>query len=369
MKSKLSCPIKSAARAISALRSAGIQVSGGRIRGNNYVFFVHSKQESGALSALKGRGIECKLIRSGGGKYIKSRLALNAGVLIASVMALVAGIICSLFVFKAEVACEDKTTSALIMQILQENVGKRKSEIDEKALTEEIYASADNVSFVHLKVKGSTLSATVIMQNETPDEPASAENVYALCDGVVESIAVFSGTAEVKAGDVIKKGELLISGRRVVGQDDMGEDVYESCPASGVVTARTYTGGRTKVPASYAEKVRTGRSESYDILNLCGIVIGKDGGCEYEFYERAERVQNYSSLPPFSLTKVTYYELNAHIRDISQADLDVIVAQKQAEYLAELQGSEVLSEHKSIKKLDNYYIIDIYYEHIASAAG
>ena len=368
MKSKLSCPIKSAARTISALRSAGIQVSGGRIRGNNYVFFVHSKQESGALSALKGRGIECKLIRSGGGKYIKSRLALNAGVLLASVMALVAGIICSLFVFKAEVACEDKTTSALVMQILQENVGKRKSEIDEKALTEEIYASADNVSFVHLKVKGSTLSATVIMQNETPDESASAENVYALCDGVVESIAVFSGTAEVKPGDVIKRGDLLISGRRITGQDDMGNDVYEACPASGVVTARTYTGGRTRVPLSYAEKVRTGNFVTYNLLNLCGIRAGSDKGCGYEYYEREETSRKFAALLPFSLTSVTYYELTSRIVETSEADLDVIMARKQAEYLSSLQGAEILNAYKDVKKLDNYYIIDIYYEHIAPAA-
>ena len=368
MKSRFSCRVKYVARVISALRSAGIQVCKGRAKGDVYVFFVHSKQEDAAVAALKSRGIEYELVQSGGVKYLKKRAAAGAGLIAAAAVTLIACIVCSLFVFDVRVSCEDKMTAALITQILQENVGKRKSEIDEEALEEEIYAQAENVSFVHLKIRGGILTANAVMQNETPEKPEERENVYALCDGVVESIAVFSGTAEVKPGDVIKRGDLLISGRRITGQDDMGNDVYEECPASGVVTARTYTGGRTRVPLSYAEKVRTGNFVTYNLLNLCGIQVGSDKGCGYEYYEREETRRKFAALLPFSLTSVTYYELSSRIVETSEADLDVIMARKQAEYLSSLQGAEILNAYKDVKKLDNYYIIDIYYEHIAPAA-
>lgn len=368
MKSKLSCSVKSVSRAVSALRSAGVQVRRGKIQGDKYVFFVHSKREKTALSALKSRGIECRVEESGGAEYLKKRLVLNAGALLAAVFAVIVCAVCSLFVFKVEVYCENAPTAALITQFLDENRGKAKSGIDEKALEERIYELDDNVSFVHLKVKGCVLTANVIMQNAYPQEQPVRENVYALCDGVVESVAVFSGTAEVKRGDVIKTGDLLISGKRQVGQDDMGEPIYECCPADGVVTVKTYTGGRTVLPLSYTEKVRTGNSVSYKILNICGVTLGKDGGCDYEFYERKERTDSYAYLPPFDLRVVTYYELNEHIRDISQADIDVVVAEKQAEYLSKLKGADILNTYKKVEKTDTAYIIDIYYEHIASAA-
>lgn len=368
MKSRLSCSVKSVSRAVSALRSAGVQVRRGKIQGDKYVFFVHSKREKAALSALKSRGIECRVEESGGAEYLKKRLALNAGALLAAIFAVIICQVCSLFVFKVEVYCENATTAALITQFLDENKGKAKSGIDEKALVERIYELDDNVSFVHLNVKGCVLTANVIMQNADPQEQPVRENVYALCDGVVESVAVFSGTAEVKRGDVIKTGDLLISGKRQVGQDDMGEPLYESCPADGVVTVKTYTGGRTVLPLSYTEKVRTGNSVSYKILNICGVTLGKDGGCDYEFYERKERTDSYAYLPPFDLRVVMYYELNEHIRDISQADIDVVVAEKQAEYLSKLKGADILHTYKKVEKTDTAYIIDIYYEHIASAA-
>ena len=65
---------------------------------------------------------------------------------------------------------------------------------------------------------------------------------------------------------------------------------------------------------------------------------------------------------------VTYYEINEHIRDISQADIDVVVAEKKAEYLSKLKGADILNTYKKVEKTDTAYIIDIYYEHIASAA-
>ena len=135
MKSKLSCSVKSVSRAVSALRSAGVQVRRGKIQRDKYVFFVHSKREKTALSALKSRGIECRVEESGGAEYLKKRLALNAGALLAAVFAVIICAVCSLFVFKVEVYCENATTAALITQFLDENRGKAKSGIDVRIVT------------------------------------------------------------------------------------------------------------------------------------------------------------------------------------------------------------------------------------------
>ena len=102
MKSRFSCRVKYVARVISALRSAGIQVSKGRAKGDIYVFFVHSKQEDAAVAALKSRGIEYELVQSGGVKYFKKRAAAGAGLIVAAAVAVIAGVGCSRFLFDVQ---------------------------------------------------------------------------------------------------------------------------------------------------------------------------------------------------------------------------------------------------------------------------
>lgn len=364
MKSTLGVNVRKTSQTLGALRSARIPVTRGEVRGDRYVFRVPARLEERATEALKGRGIECKLLIKGGAYRVKKEAKASAGILLSCVLALACAIICSLFVFRAKVVCDNESTRALIMQIVQEKVGSGvlRSHIDEGLITREIYERAEDAAFVHVKAEGSVLYVNVIMQDAKPPVNEERDNIYASQAGIVEKIAVFSGTAEVSAGDVVKEGDLLISGRRVTGQTDKGEDIYEDCPADGVVVARVWVGGRTQIPAAAARRVRTGEQVSYTLANICGITFGEDGGCEFEDYERRETTRDYAGIPPIKLTYITYYETKTEIYEISEADIEVIAAQKQTEYFSSLAGARVLNTYKNVKKLDNSYALDIYYE-------
>ena len=170
------------------------------------------------------------------------------------------------------------------------------------------------------------------------------------------------------AYDVNERGDLLIAGKRVVGTNDKGEEIFESCPAAGTVTARVYVGGRRLLPESRVTAVPTGRSVTFTLLDLCGVVWGKDKGSPFENFIRREEEELFCALPAFSLTRITYEEIKYEVCALTEGDLDACAAQMRAEFAPLIAGARVLDSYNNIKKLDNCYALDIYYEVVREIA-
>lgn len=74
--------------------------------------------------------------------------------------------------------------------------------------------SSDNIGWVNINRRGNVAYVTVKEKNlyEEKEESKGYSNIVASADAVIDEIIVKSGIACVKAGDTVKKGELLISG-------------------------------------------------------------------------------------------------------------------------------------------------------------
>ena len=73
----------------------------------------------------------------------------------------------------------------------------------------------EDVAWISINRDGVVAMVEVRMRaktDATPPEPYEASNVVAAFDGVVEEIIVEEGTPLVKRGDVVRKGDILISG-------------------------------------------------------------------------------------------------------------------------------------------------------------
>ena len=78
--------------------------------------------------------------------------------------------------------------------------------------------------------------------------------MVAVRGGIVDSVQVFAGTAQVKAGDIVQKGQVLISGTER-GQDEQLAPVQ----ARGVVTARCWRSYTVQMPLWDIESEETDR--------------------------------------------------------------------------------------------------------------
>lgn len=105
-----------------------------------------------------------------------------------------------------------------VMSALAESgvkVGTLQKSIDCKKV-ENALASKLNVAYALVSKRGSTLAVKLV---DTQDAPpiinlASPRNLVASCDGVVTRLVVVQGTACVKVGDNVTKGQVLIEGKR-----------------------------------------------------------------------------------------------------------------------------------------------------------
>ncbi|NLY74132.1 MAG: sporulation protein YqfD [Firmicutes bacterium] len=79
-----------------------------------------------------------------------------------------------------------------------------------------------------------------VVKRKNPPPPSSGCDLIAERDGLITKVAVIRGRAVVKEGDVVARGDLLISGRLSRIDPETGTVVVENIPASGIVEARVW---------------------------------------------------------------------------------------------------------------------------------
>ena len=92
--------------------------------------------------------------------------------------------------------------------------GQLLSELDTKAVARDAQLASQSLSFVGINVRGTVAYVHVIERKAQAGESGSREggNLIASSDAVIDSLAVRRGEIAVKRGQVVKKGDLLVSG-------------------------------------------------------------------------------------------------------------------------------------------------------------
>lgn len=161
-------------------------------------------------------------------------------------------------------------------------------EIESRLLT-----TSQGIAWVSINMRG-TVAYVQIRPLLTPDEAGSngeTVNLVAGGEGIVESVRLMAGEVVVKPGDLVRKGQLLISGVR-----DVGVDGFALTEARGEVMARTTHTIRVEIPLSYEQKVYTGEKKREKTLFFFGkaIKVTKSTGIIGGNCDTIKRLEIYS---------------------------------------------------------------------------
>ena len=125
----------------------------------------------------------------------------------------------------------------------------RKAELD-------FILSFDEISSISINIKGNYAYVDVIERRTPPpfDDTSGIYDVVASEDGVITSVEAIRGSPMFKAGDVVLKGETLISA--------FSTGIYETiraCHAKGSVYALVYRNFTVQIPFDYTCLLYTSR--------------------------------------------------------------------------------------------------------------
>ena len=149
--------------------------------------------------------------------------------------------------------------------------GAWKRRVDTQAVTNGLLEDFADISWVSVGIHGTdatiklaeTIEKVEMIDQETPCD------IVAAADGVILQITAERGTPLVAAGDVVKKGDVLISSALTIGLE--GEEQHtEYTAAEGTVTARIWRRLTEELPLQYEETVYSGEEKENHSLLVSG---------------------------------------------------------------------------------------------------
>ncbi len=183
--------------------------------------------------------------------------------------------IMSLYIWDIDVSGGSKYTPEAILKFLSTNdikPGIKKKKIDGSKIEEDIRLAYDDIGWVSAEVKGTRLIVKITETNmPVPIVEATApSHMVATKDAVIKEIVTRTGTPKVKAGDVVRKGDILVSGVVEV-MDDFG-GVLDRKPviASADIVCSSYYDYKDSFPLTHTIRIFTGHKKTGYYINILG---------------------------------------------------------------------------------------------------
>lgn len=195
-------------------------------------------------------------------KRNRKRKGFFVGVLICTILVY----LMSLYIWNIEVLGGYKYTPEALIKFLGENdikVGIKKKLIDGNRIEEDIRLAYEDIGWVSVEVKGTRLIIKITETNmPAPIKDATApSHIVASKNAVIKEIVTRTGTPLVKAGDVVRKGDIIVSG--VVEVMDDFEGIIDKKPvvASADILCRSYYDYNDSFSLNHTVKMYTNKQK------------------------------------------------------------------------------------------------------------
>lgn len=265
--------------------------------------------------ALDKSGIIVYIINIYGFARTLSRYSTRFGLMLGVLAFLSFLWLSTLFVWKVEVDGTELLSKEQVRAELKEMgvyPGRPLSGIDKSSVRNEFLSNHPELSWAALNFKGTTVSLTVKETSERPGSDTDCENnngglLVAETDGIIRSILVYEGSAAVKEGSVVRKGDVLITGLiSGSGLQITDNPILRFGNARGSVKAEV--GGSAEITVPFDEVISTKTQGK-----RCGRTISVFG-LQFDFGEISE-TEAVSASSERSVTVFGVIELPITVKD------------------------------------------------------
>ena len=168
------------------------------------------------LRNIKRYGTRIKIIKKRGLPFWLYKYKKRSGILVGAVIFLIIIKMLSLHIWNISVVgCEKIKTKDIRSSCDELSIkqGIRKNKIKPHIDAQRLLLLRNDIAWASLNVEGCVLTVNITEIKEgKKDENQYPCNLKASCDGIIRKIDVTSGNTIVKVGDVVNKGDILVSG-------------------------------------------------------------------------------------------------------------------------------------------------------------
>ena len=260
------------------------------------------------------------------------------------------------FVWNVDIIEENELEVPNIVQDL-ENIGLKKgclkSKIDTKEIINKIRLERNDIAWMGIELKGTNVIVKIVKSTEKPEIIDESEYCSIVSDkaGVITKINAQNGTANVKVGDTIKEGDILINGW-MEGKFTGIRYVH----AKGEIEAKVWHTKHKKILYNTTEKKETGNEENkYEIkFNNFKINLYKKLS-KFEIYDTIETEKNLKLFSDFYLPISIVKKTNKEVEETQKQYTATEAKAVGVEELQEELDSEIENKDSIVNKNINAY--------------
>ena len=191
--------------------------------------------------SARNSGMKVKILRKRGFPFLIKNNRARAGVLVGLLLVICSLALSTCMLWNIEITGNEKIKSEILMESLNNNgvkIGVFKSKLDTIEIQNKLLDEYKDLSWVSINIFGTKAVLEVKENSEKPQiaDATTPMNIIAKKDGLIVLVEGHKGTNAVKEGDVVVKGDLLISGV-TINADGSEKTIH----ATGKVYAKTLT--------------------------------------------------------------------------------------------------------------------------------
>ena len=345
---------------VNVLTKSGVKIKKLKVFGRECEFCVSGGDFSALKRVLGEQGREVSVVSDGTFCGFIKKNALRIGLYLGLIMTIAVIFFYSSIVTRVQIYGNSLVADEIILSALESvaELPLKKDKID-KDLLERTVISLEGISSASVEIRGNTVLINVYEELPKAEMPDMTDftDITSLYDGVITRIIVYSGTAAVKKGDPVRKGQVLISSDVVI--DEEKGLVAKEKPLGDVYATVWVTKTLIYEPTTIVRR-RTGRTER--VIKF--FAPEKEYKGEFATYEVENKSYYLDGIAPFKVFVTTYYE----VEEVEEAfDFDKNkdgIIKEATERMEEELPSDCVKNRTwyEIKRLDKSVALGIYYE-------
>ena len=322
------------------------------VRRKEHFFVSISRTKYRMLKNLaKQTGVKIRIYKKHGLSFVMHKFPNIKGMLAGLVVFIVLLSFLSTRVWSIQVEGNQELNSDLILLTAEEiglKEGMARSKLDVLSIQNQLMIAYPEIAWIALNTKGCSVTIRIGEKEDKPDiwnSDKKVMNIKAARDGQIVRMEVTHGTPQVKVGDGVAEGQLLVSG--------ITETKYNNLftRATAKIIAETKHTYEIKVPLTQDEKIPTGNVIRRRALKLFGFTMPitfevepKDNNdLTYEKDLAIYRAKTNDANLPATVYEETWTEYQ-----VQQIQLTEVQALQKAKEELEKQQNEALKEDDKI---------------------